>query len=73
MSIFSNFKTLYQNAKTEEEKIRLDTMFAEQIILTSRYYIQIDNKFINSGDINFKDESELIDDMYLCRDSLNSI
>jgi hypothetical protein len=51
----------------------LDTQLAERIILASGFYIQIDNKFINSGDINFKSDGELSDNMYLCRDSLNSI
>jgi hypothetical protein len=51
----------------------LDTQLAERIILASGFYIQIDNKFINSGDVNFKNDSELSDNMYLCRDSLNSL
>ena len=73
MSIFNHFKILYKSAKTEEEKVRLDTQFSEQIILKAGYYIQIDNKFIDSGDINFKDEWRLISDMNLCRNSLNDI
>ncbi|MBO7094680.1 hypothetical protein J6V86_00310 [bacterium] len=48
MTIFSHFKDLYKNAANEEEKVRLDTQFAEQIILKSNFYIQIDNKFIDS-------------------------
>ena len=44
MTIFSHFKDLYKNAANEEEKVRLDTQFAEQIILKSNFYIQIDNK-----------------------------
>jgi len=73
MKIFNQFKDEYKNAKNEDEKVRLDTQFAEQIILKSDYYIQIDNDFIDSGDINFKDEDRLTSDTYNCRDSLNSI
>jgi hypothetical protein len=73
MKIFNQFKNLYKNAKNEEEKVRLDTQFAEQIIIKSNYYIQIDNKFIDSDDRNFKDEERLASDMYLCRDGLNNI
>jgi hypothetical protein len=73
MRIFTQFKNSYIAARSEEEKVRLDTQFAEQIILKSDYYIQIDNDFIDSGDINFKDEDRLTSDMYKCRDSLNGI
>jgi hypothetical protein len=73
MKTLNQFRNLYKNAKSEKEKARLDTQLAEQIILKSNYYIQIDNDFISPEDINYKREDKLISDMDNCRDGLNNI